>query len=80
MTIEQLAVICRAHEGIKAGGRNCKYINQAYKLISKKIATKNQKIGVINKYFDKIADETLAQILIDKYERESITGETPSKG
>lgn len=75
MTVEQLAIICQAHEGIKTGGRNCKYINVAYKLISNKKVTKNKKIEVINKYFNTIANETLAELLISKYEKE-FTGET----
>lgn len=80
MTVEQMAVICQAYEGIKAGGRNCRYINEAYKLISNKKATKNQKIKVIQLAFDSIANETLAQLLIDKYEREGIpTGETETR-
>jgi hypothetical protein len=80
MTVEELAVICQAHEGIKTGGRNCKFINAAYKLISNKKCTKNQKILTINKYFDTVSNEVLAQILIDKYDRESISGETHTKG
>jgi sensor histidine kinase regulating citrate/malate metabolism len=72
-------VICNAHELIQSGNRHCKKINEAYKLISKKRITRNQKIETIENYFNKVADETLAQLLIDKYERE-YSGQTQSKG
>lgn len=79
MTIEELAIICQAHEGIKTGGRNCKYINTAYKLISNKKVTKNKKILVINQYFDYVANKALAELLIQKYEKEGIqSGKTES--
>lgn len=88
MTVEEMAVVCQAHEGILTGGRNCKFINPAYKLISNKKATKNKKIEAINKYFDTIANEILAELLITKYNKENITvlldgettGETHNKG
>jgi hypothetical protein len=88
MTVEELAVICQAHEGIKTGGRNCKFINAAYKLISTKRVTKNKKIEAINKYFDTVANEVLAELLVLKYNKENITvlldgeqsGEIQSKG
>jgi len=79
MTVEDLVVICNAHELIQSGNRRCKKINEAYKLISNKRATRNQKIEIIEKYYNKVADETLAQLLIDKYERE-YSGQTQSKG
>jgi len=80
MTVEDLVIICNAHELIQNGNRHCKKINEAYKLISIKRATRNQKIEAIEKFFNKIADETLAQMLIDKYEKEQLTGETQSQG
>ena len=79
MTVEDLVVICNAHELIQSGNRHCKKINEAYKLISKKRITRNQKIEAIENYFNKVADETLAQLLIDKYERE-YSGQTHTKG
>jgi hypothetical protein len=79
MTVEDLVVICNAHELIQSGNRHCKKINEAYKLISNKRATRNRKIEIIEKYYNKVADETLAQLLIDKYERE-YSGQTQSKG
>jgi len=79
MTVEDLVVICNAHELIQSGNRHCKKINEAYKLISKKRITRNQKIEAIENYFNKVADETLAQLLIDKYERE-YSGQTQIKG
>ena len=46
MTVDELVIICQAHEGIMSGGRNCKYINKAYKLLpnNEKKVTKNKKI------------------------------------
>jgi len=79
MTVEDLVVICNAHELIQSGNRHCKKINEAYKLISNKRATRNRKIEIIEKYYNKVADETLAQLLIDKYERE-YSGQTHTKG
>jgi len=87
MTIEELAVVCQAHEGIMAGGRNSQFINPAYKILSNKKATKNKKIAVINQYFDTVANEVLAELLVLKYNKENVTvlldgttGETQSKG
>lgn len=68
MTVEQLAIICQAHELIEAGSTHCKLINTAYKLIPdhKKTVTRKQKIIAINDYFNKVRAETLARMIVKK--------------
>ena len=66
MTIEEMVIVCKAHEGIQAGLRNCKYINEAYKLISNKKVTKNKKILTIEEYFNRVRAETLGTLIVRK--------------
>jgi hypothetical protein len=66
MTVEELALICQAHELIESGSRHCKLINKAYKLVpgSLKSATRNKKIEAINNFFDQVRAETLARLIV----------------
>jgi len=81
MTIEELALICKAHELIEGGNRHCKLINEAYKLIPgmPKSVTRNNKINAINRYFEKMRAETLAHLMVNKeIENERKEGRNPT--
>jgi len=73
MTVEEVKELCILYEQLKTGNRNCKNINKVFKTISvEKQMTKNKKIEKIKRAFETIADETIAQYLINK----QFTGDT----
>ena len=69
MTVGEVKELCILYEQLKTGNRNCKNINKVYNIIPKKTfgpITKNKKIQAIKQYFEKLADDTISQYLINK--------------
>ena len=68
MTIQELSFVTYVYEQILTGSTNCAIINAAYKIIDPKykLKSKKQKIKYIRDYWEKLADQTLANYLINR--------------
>lgn len=77
MTTEQLLDMTILLEHLKGGGKKtCRDINRVYGYLPMRVVNlpKKQKIREIQQYWDKLADETIKQYLINK--QNGISGNT----
>ena len=68
MTLQELAFVTQVYELILTGNTNCGIINKAYKLVNPKenLKSRKQKIKAIKEFWERLADETIKQYLINK--------------
>lgn len=68
MNVQDLVFITQTYEKILTGNTNCGIINKAYKLINPKdnLKSKKQKIKAIKTWWENLADNTIATMVINK--------------